>query len=191
VSDIEMDDLVRRAVAGNEKAFRKILEGHYALIYSVVHGLARERGETEDIVQEVFIKIFKALPGFRGEARLSTWIYRIARNEAINALERRKPVSVPFEDCEDMAAEADDPETAHGKKVAREGIERLMDRLGEKERLALELRYTGEKSYEEIAEAMDLPLGTVKTHIYRAKLSLRRMMERDGMKAIEKGRGAS
>jgi len=184
-------DLVREALAGNERAFRKILEGHYSLIYSVVHGIARERVETDDIVQEVFIKIFRALPHFRGEARLSTWIYRIARNEAINAIEKRKPISAPFEDCEDLAIEEDNPEAAHRKKIAREQIERLMDRLDEKQRIALELRYAGDKSYEEIAEIMEIPLGTVKTHIYRAKLSLRRMMIGAGVEAAEKGYGGS
>jgi RNA polymerase sigma-70 factor (ECF subfamily) len=184
-------DLVREALAGNESAFRRILETHYPLIYSVVHGMARERGETEDIVQEVFIKIFRALHGFRGEAQLSTWIYRIARNEAINALERRRPVSVPLEDCEDLAADTDDPEASHARTARRDEIERLMDRLDEKQRLALELRYSAEKSYEEIAEIMDIPLGTVKTHIYRAKHSLRRMMQRSGARGLEKGRGES
>jgi len=187
----EVSPLVREALAGNERAFRKILEGHYSLIYSVVHGIARERAETEDIVQEVFMKIFRALPDFRGEARLSTWIYRIARNEAINAIEKRRPISVPFEDCEDLAIEEDNPEAAHRKKIAREQIERLMDRLDEKQRIAIELRYAGDKSYEEIAEIMDLPLGTVKTHIYRAKLSLRRMMIGAGVEAAEKGYGGS
>jgi RNA polymerase sigma-70 factor (ECF subfamily) len=66
-----------------------------------------------------------------------------------------------------------------------------MDRLDEKQRIALELRYAGEKSYEEIAEIMELPLGTVKTHIYRAKLSLRHMMTGAGVKAAEKGYGGS
>jgi RNA polymerase sigma-70 factor (ECF subfamily) len=189
VSDIEEDHLVREALAGDERAFRNILERHYPLIYSVVHGIVRESGETEDIVQEVFIKIFRALRDFRGDSKLSTWIYRIARNQAISAVERRKPSTVPFEDCEDLATEEDNPERAHRKKIARNQLERLMNRLDEKQRIALELRYAGEKSYEEIAEIMEVPLGTVKTHIYRAKLSLRRMMTGAGVKAATKGYG--
>jgi RNA polymerase sigma-70 factor (ECF subfamily) len=191
VSDIEERGLVREALAGNERAFRSILEMHYPLIYSVVHGIARERGETDDIVQEVFIKIFRALPVFRGDSKLSTWIYRIARNQALNAIEKRAPVTVPFEDCEDLAAEEDDPEASHGRRVVCEELERLMDRLDERQRIALELRYAGEKSYEEIAEIMDIPLGTVKTYIYRGKLSLRRMMTGARARAAEKGYGGS
>jgi RNA polymerase sigma-70 factor (ECF subfamily) len=182
-------ELVQRALAGDERAFRKILEGHYTLIYSVVRGVAGQRAETDDIVQEVFIKIYRALGDFRGESRLSTWIYRIARNEALNAMDRRKPQVIPIEDCVDLPDTGESPEASYRRRMSRERLERFMERLDEKERVAIELRYIGEKSYEEIADIMDIPLGTVKTHIYRAKLSLKRMMTGAGAKAFEKGYG--
>lgn len=183
--------LVEKAIAGDERSFAKILEEHYRLIYSVVRGIAGSTGDTEDVVQEVFIKIFRALPGFRGEARLSTWIYRVARNEALNALEKRRPSLVPLKDCEELADGDEDPAAAHRRKVTRERLERLMERLDEPQRMALELRYMGERSYEEIADIMDIPLGTVKTYIYRGKLSLKRMMTASGAGAFEKGGGES
>jgi RNA polymerase sigma-70 factor (ECF subfamily) len=182
--------LVREALAANERAFRKILESHYTLIYSVVRGVAGSRGETDDIVQEVFIKIFRALGDFRGEARLSTWIYRIARNEAINACAKRRPQMVPIEDCEELPAGEDSPEASYGRRLTGERLERLMLRLDEQQRVAIELRYMGDKSYDEIAEIMEIPLGTVKTSIHRAKLSLRRMLTAEA-KALEKGPGIS
>jgi len=183
----DIGELVRKAREGDEKAFRTLLEDHYTLIYSVVRGVVGPRSETEDIVQEVFIKIFRALGGFRGEARLSTWIYRIARNEAINALQKRRPELVPLEDCDELAACGPDPEAMRRRTVTRERLELLMERLDEPQRVALKLRYMGEKSYEEIADLMEIPLGTVKTHIYRAKLSLKRMMTGSMAKAFEKG----
>ncbi len=179
---VKADDeraLIERARGGDERAFRRILEDHHRLIYSVVRGIGGGRLEAEDLVQEVFIKVFRALGDFRGEAKLSTWIYRIARNEALNALERRRPAAVPIEDCGDLADAGEDPETARGRVVARERLERLMERLEEPQRIALELRYMGDKSYEEIADIMEIPLGTVKTHIYRGKLSLKRMLTRE------------
>jgi RNA polymerase sigma factor (sigma-70 family) len=182
-------ELVRNALAGDERAFRKILEGHYTLIYSVVRGVAGQRGETDDIVQEVFIKIFKALGDFRGDSRLSTWIYRIARNEALNAIDKRRPQVIPIEECADLPSAGENPEASYRQRIGRERLERYMERLDEKQRVAIELRYIGEKSYEEIADIMDIPLGTVKTHIYRAKLSLKRMMTGTGAKAFEKGYG--
>lgn len=183
--------LVEKAIAGDERSFAKILEEHHRLIYSVVRGIVGSTGDTEDVVQEVLIKIFRALPGFRGEARLSTWIYRVARNEALNALEKRWASLVPLEDCEELADGDEDPAAAHMRKVTRERLERLMGRLDEPQRVALELRYMGEKSYEEIADIMDIPLGTVKTSIYRGKLSLKRMMTASGARALEKGVGES
>ena len=183
--------LVEKAIAGDERSFAKILEEHHRLIYSVVRGIVGFGGDTEDVVQEVLIKIFRALPGFRGEARLSTWIYRVARNEALNALEKRRPSLVPLEDCEELADRDEDPAAAHRRNVTRERLERLMERLDEPQRVALELRYMGEKSYEEIADIMDIPLGTVKTSIYRGKLSLKRMMTASGARALEKGVGES
>jgi RNA polymerase sigma-70 factor (ECF subfamily) len=185
----EESELVRKALAGDERAFRKVLESHYTLIYSVVRGVAGQHGETDDIVQEVFIKIFRALGDFRGDSRLSTWIYRIARNEALNAIERRRPQVIPIDDCEELPDAGESPEASHRRRIGRERLERLMDRLEEKQRVAIELRYIGDKTYEEIAEIMGIPLGTVKTYIYRAKLSLKRMMTGAGAKAFEKGFG--
>ncbi len=189
LNDIDERELVRKALAGDERAFRKLLESHYTMIYSVVRGVAGQHGETDDIVQEVFIKIFRALGGFRGDSRLSTWIYRIARNEALNAIDGRRPQVIPIEDCEELPASGESPETSCRRRMGRERLERFLERLDEKQRLAIELRYIGEKSYEEIAEIMDIPLGTVKTYIYRAKLSLKRMMTGAGAKAFEKGFG--
>lgn len=183
--------LVRQALEGSERAFKTILESNYTLTCSVVRGIMGPTIDVEDVVQEVFIKVFRALPDFRGDSRLSTWIYRIARNEALNARSRRRERTVPIEDCEDLRAEAGNPETSLRRTMAAEHLERLMQRLDEPERLALELRYAGEKTYEEIAEIMGIPLGTVKTHIHRSKLSLKRMMTRSGAASIEKGRGES
>ncbi len=182
-------ELVRNALAGDERAFRKILESHYTLIYSVVRGVAGQHGETDDIVQEVFIKIFRALGDFRGDSRLSTWIYRIARNESLNAIDKRRPQVIPIEDCVDLPAGGESPETSCRRRIGRERLERFMERLDEKQRVAIELRYIGDKSYEEIADIMDIPLGTVKTYIYRAKLSLKRMMTGAGAKTFEKDFG--
>jgi len=178
--------LIKKALDGDERAFRTILERHYTLIYSVVRGIVCNPGDTEDVVQDVFIKIFRALPRFRGDARLSTWIYRIARNEALNAREKRRHMPVPIEDCEEIADDAGNPESSHRRRDAAERLARLMERLDERERQALELRYMADKSYDEIAEIMDVPLGTVKTHLYRAKLALKQMMKKP---LLEKGFG--
>ncbi len=182
-------NLVERARSGNERAFRLILEEHHTLIYSVVHGVLQNRADAEDTVQEVFIKIYRGLPEFRGASRLSTWIYRIARNEALNALAKRRGHHVPLEECAGLAASDADPDRPLSAAETARLLERCMERLDEQQRIALDLCYRGEKSYEEIADIMDIPIGTVKTHIHRGKTALRRMLARGGAASPAKGRG--
>lgn len=137
--------------------------------------------EVDDVLQNVYVKIYRGLGGFRGESRLSTWIYQIARNEAINAARRRRLNGPPVEEVVLPAGEAANPETSFGRRELSGRMERAMADLDENYRIALELRYMGERSYEEIAEAMDLPIGTVKTYIYRGKVQLKKIMIRQGL----------
>ena len=116
--------------------------------------------------------------GFRGESRLSTWIYQISRNEAVNAARRRKIVGPPVDDVVLPADDSTNPEATFGKRELGRVMEAAMANLDENFRMALELRYMGERSYEEIAETMGLPIGTVKTYIYRGKAQLKKVLER-------------
>ena len=174
---------------GDERAFRRILEEHHALIYSVVHGVLQNRAEAEDAVQNVFIRIYRGLPEFRGASKLSTWIYRIARNEALNAIAKRRTDHVPLDDCDGIRSAAGGPGAALESGDAARLLGRSMERLDEAQRIALDLRYRAETSYEEIAAIMELPLGTVKTHIHRGKIALRRMLARGAAGAPVKGSG--
>lgn len=171
-------DLVLMAQRGDERAFRSLLEQHHALIYTVVRGIVRDASEAEDVEQEVFVKIYRGLPEFRGSARLSTWIYRIARNEALNAVARRRPEQVSLEEATEARSGDADPEETMTRAQEVERLDACMARLEEPQRLALDLFYRGGKSYDEIAGMLDIPIGTVKTHIHRGKVALRRMMSR-------------
>jgi RNA polymerase sigma-70 factor (ECF subfamily) len=170
------NELVRRILGGSEKDFRKLVERYQGIVYAVVLGTAANGAEVEDIVQEEFMKIYTGLRGFRGESKLSTWIYRIAKNESLNAAARRKADHRPIEEIEPIASSAGNPEETLGEKRSRETTRRLISRLEERYRIAIELRYMAEKSYTEIAEIMGIPVGTVKTYIHRAKISLKRML---------------
>jgi RNA polymerase sigma-70 factor (ECF subfamily) len=181
--------VVEKACRGDERAFRRILEEHHALIYSVVHGVLQNRTEAEDVAQNVFIRIYRGLPDFRGASKLSTWIYRIARNEALNAVAKRRTDHVPLDDCGEIGSAGAGPDERLAGGDAARLLDRAMERLDEPQRIALDLRYRGEKSYDEIAEAMDLPVGTVKTHIHRGKIALRRMLARGMAGTPVKGSG--
>ena len=133
-------------------------------------------GEVEDVTQEVFIKIYRKLGTFRGEARLSTWIYRIARNEAINAVSRLRPQFETIDDSIEYVDKARNPEEHHERNRSKALVDELPVSRDERQRVAIELRYMGEKSYQEIAEIMDMPIGTVKTCIHRAKAAMKKSL---------------
>ena len=146
------------------------------MAYAVVRGVLGDRDDVEDVVQEVFIKVFRGLGRFRGDAQLSSWIYRIARNEAINATKRTRISGQPIEEIE-LADSADvRPDERYHQAEAQQELEGYLAQLEEDYRVVLELRYLGEKSYAEISEITELPIGTVKSYIHRAKIQLKRVM---------------
>lgn len=149
---------------------------HTPLVYSAVRAILGGCPDVEDTVQDVFVKVYRGLHAFRGESKLSTWIYRIARNEALNASARVRPDLVTIEEARDIGSKIKGPDKIYRIEKEREMLNRLIQRLDERYRIALELRYMGEKSYAEISEMMEIPEGTVKTYIHRAKAALKKML---------------
>jgi RNA polymerase sigma-70 factor (ECF subfamily) len=180
-------ELVSKALQGNQKAFRQIVERYHSTAYAVVRGVLGNSDDVDDVLQNVYIKMYRGLAGFRGESRLSTWIYQIARNEAINAARKRRPGGTQVEEVVLPAGEGANPETAYGKQELSEQMEMAMAEMDDNYRMVLELRYMGERSYEEIAEAMGLPIGTVKTYIYRGKVQLKKILTRSSLTASGQG----
>jgi RNA polymerase sigma-70 factor (ECF subfamily) len=168
--------LIAKTLEGSEKAFRRLVDRHHPLVYSVVRGVLGDRDDVDDVVQEVLIKMYRGLSTFRGDARLDTWLYRIARNEAINAARRAQPPSQPVEETVVESPAGERPDAQYDRSETRRELEGYLSQLDEEYRVVLELRYLGEKSYAEIGEAMELPIGTVKSYIYRAKAELKRVM---------------
>ncbi|MCH7548646.1 MAG: RNA polymerase sigma factor [Candidatus Krumholzibacteriota bacterium] len=171
-------ELITRSLQGSQKAFRDLLERHHATAWAVVRGVLGDRDEVEDVIQQVYVKVFRGLARFRGDARFSTWLYQIARNEAINAVKKRRMDTTSIDNVVLVAPEKESPDAVMQRSRAGSELEAAMSRIDEKYRLAIELRYMGEHSYEEIAEIMDLPLGTVKTYIHRGKAELKKTMTR-------------
>jgi len=169
-------ELVAKSLQGNQKAFKALVERCHGTVYAVVRGVLGSSDDVDDVVQNVYIKIYRGLSGFRGDSKLSTWVYQIARNEAINATRKHRPDVKPLEDYDLRASDAVTPEAEYRRQEAGERISHAMGDLDENYRMALELRYMGERSYEEIAEIMGLPIGTVKTYIYRGKAQLKKVI---------------
>jgi RNA polymerase sigma-70 factor, ECF subfamily len=171
-------ELVRRVQAGDQTAFNLLVLKYQHRVLKLVGRFVNDPAEAEDVAQEAFLKAYRALASFRGDSAFYTWLYRIAINTAKNALvsQRRRPVDFDL-DLQDpdqyerqaKLKEADTPEGVLLTDEIRAVVEEAMEQLPEDLRTAIVLRELEGLSYEEIAEAMDCPVGTVRSRIFRAR----------------------
>jgi RNA polymerase sigma-70 factor, ECF subfamily len=179
MSDKQVDrELVRRVQRGDKKAFDMLVLKYQRKILRLVSRYIHDPGEALDVAQEAFIKAYRALPRFRGESAFYTWLYRIAINTSKNYLVaqgRRPPENdIDAKDAEQYAAETVLKEYATPEHLLlRDEIERTVndaiEQLPDELRMAITLREFEGMSYAEIAEAMDCPIGTVRSRIFRAR----------------------
>jgi RNA polymerase sigma-70 factor, ECF subfamily len=180
MGDREIDQqLVERAQRGDKKAFELLVLKYQRKLARLLSRFVRDAGEVEDVTQEAFIKAYRALPGFRGDSAFYTWLYRIGINTAKNylvALGRRAPTSTGFdaEEAEsfedaDQLRDTNTPENALMSREIAETVNRAMERLPEELRAAISLREIEGLSYEDIANVMNCPIGTVRSRIFRAR----------------------
>jgi RNA polymerase sigma-70 factor (ECF subfamily) len=187
-----LDDqaLVERARQRDGAALRLIMERHNRQLYRVARSVLRDDAEAEDVVQEAYLRAFTHLEGFRGEARLATWLTRIALNEALERLRKRRP-SVELQQIDAIneqgearviylpsARQDGDPEAAAARAEIRRLIERAIDRLPDPFRIVFVLRDIEEMSIEATAGQLGLRPETVKTRLHRARRLLRQSLDR-------------
>lgn len=177
----ELDEraLIARCKAGDDTAFGELVDRYKNLVYGLVHRLVADRSQADDLAQEVFLKVYRGLPYFRGEARLSTWIYRIIQNVCFEARSRRSPdLSLDSSSREDegRAFEPGQPDTAFAELELRDRLDKAIAQLPDRYRLLIAAHYLDGVQYEALAESMEIPLGTLKTHLYRAKRRLREIL---------------
>jgi RNA polymerase sigma-70 factor (ECF subfamily) len=149
------------------------------LVYALSARTVQDRTRAEDLAQDVFLRIHRGLPYFRGEARLSTWIYRIVANVCVQD-RAQGPVPGSVVSLDDANARVRVPAAADrqfGDLELKDRLEKAIARLPAQQRLLVAAHYLQGVQYEDLAEALRLPLGTVKTQLYRAKQQLRRLLE--------------
>ena len=185
--EVDVDQqLVERVQKGDKRAFDLLVLKYQHKIFAVISRFIRDHAEVQDVAQDAFIKAYRALPNFRGESAFYTWMYRIAINTAKNYLvarNRRPPASdLDIEDAEffagnDAMHEMNTPE----RNLLRDELQSVIDQafrdLPEDLRTAVTLREIDGLSYEEIAEAMDCPIGTVRSRIFRAREAIDRKIQ--------------
>lgn len=157
-------------------AFELLMPRFQQKVFRLCWSIVGDRAIAEEVAQEVFFRVWKALPSWRGEASLSTWIYAIARNTSVSALDpERKRKTVVLDAAALRSAQRGGPEPPERRLT---DVEQLLAQLPENYRAPVRLFYLEDKSYEEVAAMLALPLGTVKTYLHRARKELARTMER-------------
>ena len=180
MSDREIDSLlVARAQQGDKQAFNLLVEKYQRKLTRLLSRFIRDQAEVEDVTQEAFIKAYRALPAFRGDSAFYTWLYRIGINTAKNylmAMGRRAPTSteVEAEDAEgfeegEQLRDINTPESVLLSNEIAETVNSTIEQLPEELRRAIQMRELEGMSYEDIAQAMDCPIGTVRSRIFRAR----------------------
>ena len=172
-------ELVERCRQGDETAFRELVDQYKGLVFALISRSLTDRARAEEVAQDVFLKVHKGLPYFRGESKLSTWIYRIV----VNALSGERPElatvsldeTVDGEDRPRRQFAVDDP--AFGDMLLKDRLQKAIERLPIQYQVLVNGHYLKGMRYEDLAEALDMPMGTVKTHLHRAKRQLRRLLE--------------
>jgi RNA polymerase sigma-70 factor, ECF subfamily len=178
-------EIVQRCLSGEEEAFRILVQRYERPVYSLIHRMVASDDDARDLTQESFVKVFRSLEQFDPARNFSSWIFKIASNQTIDFLRKRRVQTIsihadPEKDDRPEMQLLDPGMTPSGDYVEtrrRERLAELMQKLPPHYRVAIELRYVQERSYDEIAETLDLPLGTVKARLHRAHHQLRSWLE--------------
>jgi RNA polymerase sigma-70 factor (ECF subfamily) len=179
--------LIQRCTAGEESACAELVASHERMVYQLALHLLGDHDEALDLSQEVFLRVFRTLPSFRGQSALKTWIYRIAINQARNRQRwwrrRRRENQVPLDQHVLLHGELAQPEEAGApdralaRKELAARLRRALDDLPFDQRTVIVLREIDGLSYEEIAESLNVAVGTVKSRLTRARQALRRELQ--------------
>jgi RNA polymerase sigma-70 factor (ECF subfamily) len=198
VTDLQ---LVEQTLAGSESAFRTLVVRYERRVYNLLARMLRNPALAEELAQETFLKAFTHLRSFDPGYKFSNWLLKIAHNAAIDAMRRRGPQEVPLDEPgpRDEARRdtwlVDPNSGAAAESVERDDLGRLlraaMDRLRPEYRKVVVLRYQEELSYEDVAEVTGLPIGTIKSHLHRARAEMAEFLSRRGLRAGRPGAGAA
>ena len=183
-SAVEQDDLVLVAASknGDQEAFAQLVQRYQRLVFNLVYRMLQEYEEATEITQETFLAAWQGLPAFRGDARFPTWLYRIAYNCSLKQLEMRKrdlALQVALE-AERTLGNANDEQRENAELDARDRqllVQEHLSHLPTKYRIVLILRHLQDMTYEEMAEILTIPIGTIKTHLFRARNLLKERLQ--------------
>ena len=180
--------LVEQALAGSQDAYRALVERHSRAVLTLVARMVRDQGVAEELAQDAFVKAFGGLRSFDSSYKFSNWVLRIAHNVAIDHLRKARPPIVSIDDdasgreMADVLADRREPSAFDRalRRDFRDDLDAALATLRPEFRRLIVLRYLEDMSYEDIAEVVGLPLGTVKSHLHRARAALGRLLAEAG-----------
>lgn len=176
VEDVSDLELVKRSKKGDAGAFSILVRRHEKMVYNLAYRYMRDVALAEDMAQEAFLKGYRLLKGFRGDCSFSTWMYRVTGSVCLTEIGRRKKRGeVELQPSHDRSVESDRAEANDIADVVR----RCVRQLPEKYAAIVTMYYLHETPYEEIAAAMEIPMGTLKTWMFRARKELRTIVEQE------------
>ena len=185
LSDAELIELCRHR---RSDAFSILVNRHRRMVFSCAYRMVGDEQEAEDITQDVFLRVYQALPRFRGDAKFSTWLYKIVSNVCLNHLRKVRPDTVSIEANDEeqkisplrLADPVNTPAAGFEWRRFCERIHTIVSSLPPQYSAVVTLRHMHGMAYDEIADRLHLPLGTVKTHLFRAKERLKEILVEDG-----------
>lgn len=180
-------ELIQQLRAGDELAFKKLVETYQDMVFNTGLGIVQNSEDAEDVAQEVFVQVYRSIDQFKGDARLSTWIYRITTTKALDHIRSRKRkkrfafITSLFGNNEELLHEPVDfnhPGVALDRKEQAALLFRMIDQLPENQKIAFNLHKTEELSYQEIADVMQVSVSAVESLLFRARQNLRKLLEK-------------
>ena len=173
------EGLLKRIAGGEKEFFGELVLKHQDFIFNVVKGFVRFEEEARDITQEVFLKAYENIDKFRGDSKFSSWLYRIAYNHSMNWSERKAGRETQLDDslAETIPEEPSTADDMFDRELVLSRIKEIIEELPVKYKIVLKLYYFEEKSYQEIADTLGIPINTVKIQLLRAKEQVRKKLD--------------
>ena len=180
-------ELIQQLRAGDELAFKTLVETYQDMVFNTALGIVQNSEDAEDVAQEVFIQVFRSIDQFKGDAKLSTWIYRITTTKALDHIRSRKRkkrfafITSLFGNNDELLHEPVDfqhPGVSLDRKEQAALLFRMIDQLPENQKIAFNLHKTEELSYQEIADVMQVSISAVESLLFRARQNLRKLLEK-------------
>lgn len=178
----ESDDFWVQKAIQDKEAFAELVKRYQTRLYNLAYRITGDREESKDLVQESFLRAYRALPTFRQGSPFSPWLFRIAVNVCLNYLRQRRERPADIVDMEEHLGDGSVgvPEMVEQRET-QEVVQKAILRLPEHYRAVILLRHQQDLTYEEMAQVLDMPLGTVKTHLFRAREKLKEILQRTGI----------